>query len=113
MAFLKGDMSVVGPRPLAEQYLPYYSEREKLRHTVTPGLTGLAQIKGRNAVSWEERFHYDVQYVENLTFRGDVMIILETVATVFKHENIGVRGVDAPLDFDVYRKKQKEEGNVY
>src|SRR5690554_5967289 len=68
---LKGDMSFVGPRPLAVEYLPYYTEIERIRHTVRPGLTGLAQINGRNAVSWEERFRYDVNYVETITFQGD------------------------------------------
>ena len=110
---IKGDMSIVGPRPLAVQYLPFYSKKEQRRHSVKPGLTGLAQIRGRNAVDWEERFQYDIQYVENITFFRDIKIIFETVITVFKHENIGVRGVDAPIDFDVYRRKQREMQNEY
>lgn len=110
---LKGSMSLIGPRPLAVQYLPFYSEKEMVRHSVRPGLTGLAQVKGRNAVNWEERFAYDISYAENISFLGDIKIILETVLTVLKHENIGVRGVDAPLDFDIYRKKQWEKENVH
>ncbi|MFI3115404.1 MAG: sugar transferase [Clostridia bacterium] len=76
---LKGDMSVVGPRPLLVRYLPRYNERQKKRHDVRAGLTGLAQVNGRNAISWEEKFEYDVEYVENITFVGDIKIILKTV----------------------------------
>ena len=109
---LKGDMAVIGPRPLAVQYLPYYTAREDLRHSVRPGLSGLAQVNGRNAVNWEEKFAYDVEYVGNITFFGDIKIIIETILTVFKHENIGVRGVDAPVDFDAYRRAQAKEGDL-
>lgn len=80
---LKGDMSVVGPRPLLVEYLPRYSERQKRRHEVRPGLTGLAQISGRNLLDWEERFEIDVSYVENITFFGDVKIIALTVWNAF------------------------------
>lgn len=103
---LKGDMSFVGPRPLAVEYLPYYSPEERIRHSVRPGLTGLAQVNGRNALQWEERFHYDVQYVKNLSALIDVVTILKTVIKVFRRTEIGVRGVDAPLDFNVYRRHQ-------
>lgn len=103
---LKGDMSVIGPRPLAVQYLPYYSEYEMHRHDVRPGMSGLAQIHGRNSVIWEEKFAYDIEYVNNITFLGDIKIIFLTVKTVLKHDNIGERGVDAPMDFDIYRKQQ-------
>ncbi len=75
---LNGDMSVVGPRPLLVKYLPLYNERQKRRHEVRPGLTGLAQVNGRNAISWEEKFEYDVQYVDNITFVGDMEIIFKT-----------------------------------
>ena len=109
---LKGDMSVVGPRPLAVQYLPWYSEFEKRRHHVRPGLTGLAQVNGRNATTWEERFNFDVKYVDNITFLMDVKIILNTIKTVIKRENVGVRGIDAPIDFDAYRKQQLEYGAI-
>lgn len=106
---IKGDMSVIGPRPLAVQYLPYYSEVEQHRHDVRPGLSGLAQVRGRNSVNWEDKFAYDVEYVNKITFWGDVKIILLSVKTALKRESIGTRGVDAPMDFDAYRRKQMEE----
>src|SRR5690606_27357271 len=75
---LRGDMSIVGPRPLAVIYLPYYSEEERKRHSIRPGLTGLAQINGRNTVGWEERFSYDLIYVNNMSFIFDLKIIIKT-----------------------------------
>lgn len=108
---LKGDMSIVGPRPLAVQYLPYYNEQEKKRHSVLPGLTGLAQVNGRNATTWEERFAHDIIYVSHISFFEDVRIIIRTVLAVFKRSGIGVRGVDSPIDFDEYRRRQSEEGS--
>ena len=85
---LKGDMSIVGPRPLLVKYIPRYTEEQRRRHDVRPGLTGYAQIHGRNAISWEERFAYDVEYVDHITFIGDVKIILGTVKAVFKRSGI-------------------------
>lgn len=85
---LKGDMSIVGPRPLLVQYLPLYNERQRHRHDVCPGITGLAQVNGRNSISWEEKFEWDVKYVEDITFFGDLRIILRTVGTVIKHKGI-------------------------
>lgn len=82
---LKGDMSFIGPRPLLVEYLPYYTERERLRHTVRPGLTGLAQVSGRNTVDWDTRFEIDAQYVENLNFLMDLKVIGLTFKTVFGH----------------------------
>ena len=102
---LKGDMSIVGPRPLAVRYLPYYSENEQHRHDVLPGLTGLAQVHGRNATTWEKRFYYDTQYVNKITFKKDMEIILQTIKIVFDQSGIGVRGVDSLPDFDEYRKR--------
>lgn len=84
----KGDMSVVGPRPLLIQYLPLYNEEQKHRHDVRPGLTGLAQVNGRNAISWEEKFKLDTQYANSLNFKRDTLIILETVLKVFEKEGI-------------------------
>ena len=85
---LKGDMSIVGPRPLLVKYLPLYSEEQRHRHDVRPGLTGYAQVNGRNAISWEEKFRLDVEYVNNITFMGDVRIILGTVEAVLKRDGI-------------------------
>jgi lipopolysaccharide/colanic/teichoic acid biosynthesis glycosyltransferase len=102
---LRGDMSIVGPRPLAVQYLPYYTETERMRHSVRPGLSGLAQINGRNTATWEERFNYDVKYVNEITFLGDLKIIIQTVLKAIQRSDIGERGVDAPMDFDKYRMK--------
>lgn len=85
---LVGDMSIVGPRPLLVEYLPRYNEEQKHRHDVRPGLTGYAQVHGRNAISWEERFKMDVAYVRNITFIGDVRILFQTVAAVLRREGI-------------------------
>lgn len=103
---LKGDMSIIGPRPLAVIYLPYYNEQEKHRHDVRPGLTGLAQVNGRNTLVWEERFKYDLEYVNNITFINDCKIILKTIKKVFKEEGIETRGTGKNIDFNVYRQKQ-------
>ena len=85
---VKGDMAIVGPRPLLVKYLPLYTEEQARRHEVRPGLTGLAQVHGRNAISWEERFSWDVRYVDNVSFRGDFRILLQTVMTVLKRDGI-------------------------
>ena len=85
---LKGDMSIVGPRPLLVKYLPLYNETQRKRHLVRPGLTGYAQVNGRNILSWKERFAYDVEYVEHITFWGDVNIILKTVKAVLVRDGI-------------------------
>lgn len=97
---LKGDMSVVGPRPLLVQYLERYNDRQKRRHEVSPGLTGLAQVNGRNAITWEEKFEWDVKYVDNVTFFGDVKIILLTVWKAFvKEEGISQQGEATMTEF--------------
>ena len=85
---LKGDMAVVGPRPLLVRYLPRYNEHQARRHEVRPGFTGLAQVHGRNAISWEDKFDWDVKYVDHITFLGDWKIIFDTVKTVLKREGI-------------------------
>ena len=85
---LKGDMSVIGPRPLLVKYLPLYNETQRHRHDVRPGLTGLAQINGRNAITWEKKFEYDVEYVRNLSFGLDMRIFLGTIRAVLKREGI-------------------------
>ena len=85
---LVGDMSIVGPRPLLVKYIPLYSEEQRHRHDVRPGLTGYAQVNGRNSISWEEKFKLDVEYVNNITLLGDIKIILGTVTSVLKREGI-------------------------
>ena len=89
---IKGDMSIVGPRPLLVKYLPRYNDVQKRRHEVRPGFTGLAQVHGRNSISWEEKFDWDVKYIDRITFMGDLKIILDTVGTVFKREGISAEG---------------------
>lgn len=106
-----GNMSIVGPRPLATIYLPYYSRSEMQRHDVRPGLTGWAQIHGRNAASWKERFDYDIYYVDHCSFFLDMKIIFQTVAVVFKHEGIG-QGEDRPESFSSVRQREWDEGIV-
>ena len=85
---IKGDMAIVGPRPLLPEYLPYYTEEESLRHNVRPGLTGLAQVNGRSFISWEDIFAYDIDYVRNITFVNDIKIVLKTIEKVFARKGI-------------------------
>jgi len=89
---LKGDMSFIGPRPLLIEYLPLYNKEQRKRHLVKPGITGLAQIKGRNAISWKKKFKYDVFYVNHLSFKLDLYIICQTVLKVLKREGISQKG---------------------
>lgn len=96
---LKGDMSVVGPRPLLVQYLDRYTPHQARRHEVRPGFTGLAQVHGRNSISWEEKFDWDVEYVDHITFLGDWKIILETIRTVLKREGISAAGEATMSEF--------------
>lgn len=102
---LRGDMSFVGPRPLASIYLPYYTSEEMRRHDVRPGLTGLAQVHGRNSASWKERFKYDLYYVDHCSFFLDLKIIFLTIAVVLKQSDIG-QGVERPLAFNIERKNE-------
>ena len=98
-----GDLSICGPRPLLVQYLPYYTEEERHRQDVRPGLTGLAQVNGRSFISWEEIFAYDLEYVNNITFIGDIKIIFQTIIKVFRRESIA--------DSTVMEKK--EDGKLH
>lgn len=107
---LKGDMSLIGPRPLLVSYLPYYTEEEKLRHTVRPGLTGLAQVSGRNFIDWDRRLEKDVEYVKNLSFAMDMKILWLTVKTVFGHSGEVAEDTNAVEgNFAQIRKQRLEE----
>ncbi len=107
---LKGDMSFIGPRPLLVEYLPYYTEREKLRRTVRPGLTGLAQASGRNTVDWDTRFELDATYVENLSFLMDLKVIAMTFKTVFGHSDQVAEDTNATEgNFAQIRKERLEK----
>lgn len=103
----KGEMSFVGPRPLLVEYLPLYNEHQKRRHEVRPGLTGLAQVNGRNAISWEEKFALDVQYIDSISLRGDLKIIFLTIMKVFMREGINGKGV---ATMDEFKGSRSEKG---
>ena len=104
---LKGDMAIVGPRPLLVEYLEYYTEKEKHRHDVRPGLTGYAQVNGRNTLSWEEKFKDDIKYVHNVTFINDIKIIFKTIGKVFKREGISQENNATMERFDIQRNTIK------
>ena len=105
---LRGDMSIIGPRPLLVSYLDYYNDREKKRHNIRPGLTGLAQVNGRNYLKWDERFELDVCYVENVTFFNDVKILFETVKKVFSKKDIASNTNEVEGNFAEIRKRELE-----
>lgn len=104
-----GDMSLIGPRPLLVSYLPWYTERERLRHSVRPGLTGLAQVSGRNFLAWDRRLEKDVEYVEHLSFAGDLKILWLTAAQVLRHDDIAVDTNEVEGNLAEIRRKQREE----
>ena len=101
---LKGDMSFVGPRPLLVRYLPWYTEREKRRHEVRPGLTGLAQVSGRNFIGWDKRLDLDVRYADRITFLGDLRILIKTIHNVLCQEDVAVDTDTAEQYLDEERK---------
>lgn len=103
---LKGDLALCGPRPLLIRYLPFYREHERSRHSVRPGLTGLAQINGRNNVDWDERLQYDVEYIKNITFLGDIKILFRTIIKVLKRSDIASGEQLIIQDLDVERDTQ-------
>ncbi len=107
---LKGEMSFVGPRPWAISYLPYFTERERRRHLVRPGLSGLAQVNGRTVASWDERLKYDIEYVENISLMLDLKIIFLTIKKVFTKSDLVEAGEQG--DFSEYREKQWKDGIV-
>lgn len=102
---LRGDMSFVGPRPLVPQYLPYYTEEEKLRHSVRPGITGLAQVNGRNAISWDRKLAYDVEYVKSISFLNDLKILFLTAKKVLSGSDIQVVNHEESLNIERERKR--------
>ena len=105
---IKGEMSLVGPRPLLTEYLPYYNDFQKRRHDVRPGLTGLAQINCRNAATWDERFEFDVKYVEDISFIRDIKILFKTAGKVFKREGISAENSATMESFISYVEKESE-----
>lgn len=107
---IKGDMSIVGPRPLSIYYLPHYPTKFRRRHEVRPGLTGLAQVNGRNSLPWDDRFEMDLKYVDNISFLLDVKIIMETALKVIKHSDISVRGTTKVKDYGPYSILKEESG---
>jgi len=109
---LKGDMSLIGPRPLLVRYLPYYTKEEFHRHDVRPGLTGLAQINGRNDLIWEERFKYDLEYVNHLSFAMDCKVVFQTVGKVLKRSGTLSGGAQTVADLDAYRRGQVDRGEL-
>lgn len=106
---LKGDMSIVGPRPLLVKYLPYYTEEQRQRHAVRPGLTGLAQAMGRNGLDWDRKLQLDLDYVRKITFIGDIKIIFLTVKSVIKRDGISQEGQATMEDFIDYVNAKKNE----
>ena len=102
---LKGDMSLIGPRPLLIRYLPYYREDERLRHSVLPGITGLAQVSGRNLLNWDERLALDVEYVNKLNLSMDATIFIQTIKNVLGSKDIAVDANSVMIDLDEYRSK--------
>lgn len=110
---IKGDMSLVGPRPLRVRYLPYYTNEEKIRHTVKPGITGLAQVSGRNKLNWDQKLALDVEYVNKISFWRDFVILLKTVKKVF-HVSDDEIVVDLEMDaLDTYRTNQNKQSKKH
>ena len=104
----KGDMSIIGPRPLLVSYLPWYTEEERLRHTVRPGLTGLAQVSGRNFLDWDSRLSKDVEYVKNLSFAMDIKVLVKTVTVVFARDEVAEDTSVSEGNLAEIRKKRQE-----
>ncbi len=105
---LKGEMSIVGPRPLSPKYLEFYSKEERRRHEVCPGLTGLAQVNGRNSISWDDKLKLDIKYINEISFIGDFRIILKTIKKVIWKEDIG-QGEEIPVSLHIERSKKNDD----
>jgi len=103
---LKGDMSFIGPRPLLVKYLPYYTEEERLRHTVRPGISGWAQVNGRNTIGWDKKLAYDVEYVKNLSLKMDIKVLFKTIHNVLARTDVVLQAIP---DLDEYRKGMTHE----
>lgn len=103
---LKGDMSFIGPRPLLVKYLPYYTEEERLRHTVRPGISGWAQVNGRNTIGWDKKLAYDVEYVKNLSLMMDIKVLFKTIHNVLARTDVVLQAIP---DLDEYRKGMTHE----
>jgi len=103
---LKGDMSFIGPRPLLPEYLPFYNEKQRQRHLVKPGITGLAQVNGRNLTTWDNRFEFDIQYIENVSWGMDLLIIIKTIVKVLTSEGISADGHATMPKFSDYMKSK-------
>jgi len=103
---LKGDMSFIGPRPLLVKYLPYYTQEERLRHTVRPGISGWAQVNGRNTIGWDKKLAYDVEYVKNLSLMMDLKVLFKTIHNVLARTDVVLQAIP---DLDEYRKDMKHE----
>jgi len=108
---IKGDMSLIGPRPLLVQYLPLYNETQRRRHEVRPGITGWAQVNGRNAINWEQKFDYDVWYIDHLSINVDFKILLKTIRKVFVQEGISAEGHATMPSFIEYMNKKTQEND--
>ncbi|MCL6266243.1 sugar transferase [Flagellimonas myxillae] len=108
LSIIKGDMSLIGPRPLRVRYLPYYTKEEQIRHTVRPGVTGLAQISGRNNLDWDSRLQKDIEYVKNLSFGMDVKILFKTFMKVLSSKDVALDSESGMEDFDVLRQNQQK-----
>lgn len=106
---IKGDMSLIGPRPLRVRYLPYYTKEESIRHTVRPGITGLAQVSGRNFLDWDKRLQKDIEYVKNMSFKQDFNILVKTFVNVITSKDVALDGESGMLDFDVLRQNMENK----
>lgn len=109
---LKGDMALIGPRPLLPEYLPYYTERERLRHTVRPGISGWAQVNGRNNITWDQKLELDVYYVEHLTFKMDVKVIMATIKNILTAKDVNVTHQFGQGKLNIYRSKQNGNSKI-
>lgn len=108
---LKGDMALIGPRPLLPEYLPYYTERERLRHTVRPGISGWAQINGRNNISWDQKLEFDVYYIEHLSFKMDVRVIIATIKNVLMAKDVNVTHHTGQGKLNDYRRRKQNDNS--